>query len=140
MFFKTGVHKNFAISTGKHLFLKYLQAFKPAISFRRHSKTDIFLWMLRNFLEHLFSRTSDNDCFWSYKIPLLVYMPVCYSVCLLSRFFLSFFLSFFCFLFLFCFCFFLHGGAGFLKFILEFLGQMGPKWGFSGFMKNWCVE
>ena len=31
---------------------------------KRNSNTDIFLWILRNFQEHLIWKTSANGCFW----------------------------------------------------------------------------
>ena len=30
----------------------------------RDSDTSVFLWILQNFQEHLFYRTSQDDCFW----------------------------------------------------------------------------
>ena len=33
--------------------------------FLRDSNTGVFLWVLRNFQERLFWRTSTNDCFWN---------------------------------------------------------------------------
>ena len=89
--------------------------------------------MLRNFLEHLFSRTSDNDCFWSYKIPLLVYMPVCYSVCLLSRFFLSFFLFFFLFFVFVLLLFFFTWRSGIFEIYPRVFGSNGPEMRFFRF-------
>ena len=59
-FFKIDVLKNFAIFTGKHLCwilsLIKLQAFKLLL--KRDSNTDVFLWILQNFWEQLFYRTS----------------------------------------------------------------------------------
>ena len=56
---KNGVLRNFARFTGKHLcqvsFLIKLQA--------ESCGTGVFLWILRNFLEHLFYRTPRDDCF-----------------------------------------------------------------------------
>ena len=53
MFFRIGVLKNFAMFTGKNLcwslFLIKLQAWKPAILFKRDSKIGIFLWNLEKF-------------------------------------------------------------------------------------------
>ena len=37
-------------------------AFRPAALLKRDWNTDAFLWNLRNFKEHLFWRTSANDC------------------------------------------------------------------------------
>ena len=43
-------------------FLIIMQAFSPATLLKRDSKTGAFLWILRNFSEHLFWRTSVNGC------------------------------------------------------------------------------
>ena len=63
---KKGVLKNFANFTGKRrcwsLFLIILQGLKPATFLKRDSNTGVFLWKA-NFLEHLFWRTSANNCF-----------------------------------------------------------------------------
>ena len=54
---KKGVLRNFANFIGKHLcrslFLIGLQAFRPAALSKRDSNTDVFLWNLQNFWEHL---------------------------------------------------------------------------------------
>ena len=59
--------KNFAIFTGKHLcwslFLSKLQAVRPAILSNTNYNTGIFLWMWRNFQDHLFWEISANGCF-----------------------------------------------------------------------------
>ena len=59
-FFKIGVLKSFVI-TGKHLceslFLIKLQASRPATLLKRDPDTGVFLWILRNFWEHLFHKT-----------------------------------------------------------------------------------
>ena len=61
IFFKIGVPKNFANVTGKRLFwslfLIKFQAWRYGSLLKRNSNTDVFLWNLRNFLEHLFYRT-----------------------------------------------------------------------------------
>ena len=61
---KKGVLKNFAIYTGKDLcwslFLIKLQAFRPAILLKWDPKAVVFMWILRNFEEHLFSKTCAN--------------------------------------------------------------------------------
>ena len=58
---------NFPIFTGKHLswslFLIKLQSFRSATLLKRDPNTGVFLWVLQNFSEHLFWRTSANDCF-----------------------------------------------------------------------------
>ena len=45
------------------LVLIKLQALGPATLIKRDSNTGVFLWSLRNCEEHLFWRTSVNDCF-----------------------------------------------------------------------------
>ena len=57
---KKGILKNFAKFTGKHL-CKSL--FFNKLYSKRDPGTGVFLWILRNFLEHLFYRTSPGDCF-----------------------------------------------------------------------------
>ena len=60
--------KNFAIFTGKHLcwsyFLIKLRVWKTGILLKRDSNAGVFLWILRNFSEHLLWRTFANGCFW----------------------------------------------------------------------------
>ena len=55
--------------TGKHLcwslLLTKLQAFRTATLLKRESNRGIFLSNLQNVFEHLFKRTSANDCFWN---------------------------------------------------------------------------
>ena len=48
----------------KSLFNK-VAGLRPATSWKRDSDTGVFLWILRNFLEHLFWSISANDCFCS---------------------------------------------------------------------------
>ena len=71
MIYKKAALKNFAIFTGKHLcwsfFIIKLQAFSTTILLERDSNTaGVFLWILRNFKDNLFWRTSANDCFWEF--------------------------------------------------------------------------
>ena len=58
MFFKIGALTNFTIFTRKHLcwslFLIKWQTWPSASLLKRDSNTGVFLWILRNFLEHLF--------------------------------------------------------------------------------------
>ena len=60
------VLKNFATFTGRHLcrspFLMKLQAWRPTILLR-DSITGVFLWILWNFKEHYFWRTSTNGSY-----------------------------------------------------------------------------
>ena len=55
----------------KKLFLKTSQhsqeSCRPATLLKRDSNTGFFLWILRNFQEHLFWRTSVNHCLWFFK-------------------------------------------------------------------------
>ena len=59
----------FANLTGKHLCwslsLTKLQAFRTATLLKRESNRGIFLSNLQNVFEHLFKRTSANNCFWN---------------------------------------------------------------------------
>ena len=48
--------------TGEPSLVK-LRAWKLQFYQKRDSDTDVFLWFLRNFEEHLFCRTSLGDCF-----------------------------------------------------------------------------
>ena len=63
-----GVLKIFAVFTGKRLywslFLKKLQAFRPATLLKRDSYAGVFLWNLRNSEEHLFRKTSERLLLW----------------------------------------------------------------------------
>ena len=75
VFYKKAVLKNFAIFTGKHLcwsvfFIKW-QNFSPATLLKRDSNTGLFLWVLRNFKEHLFWRISANCCFYIFQVNYL---------------------------------------------------------------------
>ena len=66
---RKGVLGNFAKFTGKHLcqilFLIRLQAWGLQLYLKRSSGTDVFLWILRDFQEHLFYRTPPGQWFWS---------------------------------------------------------------------------
>ena len=61
MFYKIGVHKIFAISTGKHLcwsfYLIKLQSFRPATLLKRDCYTGVFLWIFKHFKNIFFYRT-----------------------------------------------------------------------------------
>ena len=41
----------------------YMWSLRPAILLKGDSGTGVFLWILRNFSEHLFNRTHPDDCF-----------------------------------------------------------------------------
>ena len=43
---------------------------------KRESNIGDFLWILQNFQEHLFWKTSTNGCFWCYSCSLAHYSPV----------------------------------------------------------------
>ena len=76
---RKGVLKNFAIFAGEHLCLSLFLINKVAglkanllkrrlaTLLKRNSNTDIFLWILRNFQEHLIWKTSANGCFWRWR-------------------------------------------------------------------------
>ena len=40
---------------------------RPVALLKTDSETGVFFWILRNFSEHLFRRTSANGCFWFFK-------------------------------------------------------------------------
>ena len=66
IFFKVGILRNFANFTGKNLwshFLIKLQALTPTSLLKRASSAGVFLWILRNFLEHLFLQKISGGCF-----------------------------------------------------------------------------
>ena len=73
------VLKEFATFTGKDLrrsnVLIKLKVFRPATLLQRDSNTGIFLWILRNFTEHLFRRTSATRSFCRqfYNISCIVF-------------------------------------------------------------------
>ena len=58
IFCKKGALKNFAKFTRKHLcrnlFFNKDAGLRPAFLFKRDSDTGVFLWILRNFQEHIF--------------------------------------------------------------------------------------
>ena len=39
---------------------------------KSNSGTGVFLWILRNFKEHLFYRTPTDDCFWSQPVETIL--------------------------------------------------------------------
>ena len=68
VFFKIGVLENFANFTGKHLcqslFSNKVAGLRPITLFKkRDSGTSVFLWVLRNFKEHLFLENTSGTCF-----------------------------------------------------------------------------
>ena len=44
-----------------------MQAFRHASLLKRDSNAGVFLWILQKFQDHLFWRTSANDCFFNYQ-------------------------------------------------------------------------
>ena len=60
VFCKKGALKNFAKFTGKHM---YQSLFFNFIK-KRDSGTCVFLWILRNFEEHLFLQNTSGGCFY----------------------------------------------------------------------------
>ena len=86
MFFKIGILKNFTILTGKHLrwslFLIKLQVWGPSTLLKRDSSTGDFLWILHNFLEQLFYRTSAMAAFVIALPPIDAWHHQALSVCL----------------------------------------------------------
>ena len=78
---KNCVVESFAKFTGKRLcqsllFNKVADLW-PVTFNKRDSGTSVFLWILQNFQDHLFCRTSLDDCFWlplkNPQIPLRDY-------------------------------------------------------------------
>ena len=69
VFCEKGVLKSFAKFTGKHLrqslFLIKLQTLGLQIYEKRVSGTGVFLWILRNFEEHLLLQNTSGGTFWS---------------------------------------------------------------------------
>ena len=63
---KKGVLRNFTKFTGKHLcqslFFNKVADLRLATFLKRGSGIGVFLWFLRNFLEHPFYRTPLDDC------------------------------------------------------------------------------
>ena len=55
MFCKTGALRNFVKFTGKQLYQSLL-----------FNGADVFLWILWNFLEHLFLQNISGGCFWNW--------------------------------------------------------------------------
>ena len=69
---KKGVLINFSKFTGKHLCQRSLfnKAFIKVIEatlLKRDPGTGVFLWILQNFKEQLFSRTPPDECFWTFS-------------------------------------------------------------------------
>ena len=64
---KIGVLKNFTKFKGKHLcwtlFFNKVASLSPATLRKRGSNTDVFQWILWNFYDKLFYKTSTGDCF-----------------------------------------------------------------------------
>ena len=65
LFFKKDVFKNFAKFTGNYLCgsVVLMKQVSSLQLYQRHSATDVFLWILGNFQEHLFYRTLPGDYF-----------------------------------------------------------------------------
>ena len=80
MFCKKGVLRNFAKFTGNHLlqslFLIKLQASVLHLSLKRDSSTGFFLWILRNFWEHLILQNSSGGCFWVSQFNIKFHLPI----------------------------------------------------------------
>ena len=66
MFWK--ILRNAQQNTCVGVFYITLQACRPPALLKRDSNAGAFLWILRNFKEHLFWSTSPNGCFWKLKI------------------------------------------------------------------------
>ena len=68
--------------TAKHLCqnLFFNKAESLQLYWKRGSGTDVFLWISRNFSEHLFDRTPPGDCFWREKIETCICIVEWYLV------------------------------------------------------------
>ena len=78
MFCKKGVLRNFAKFTGNHL-LQSLFFNKVAglhFSLKRDSSTGFFLWILRNFWEHLILQNTSGGCFWVSQFNIKFHLPI----------------------------------------------------------------
>ena len=70
VFCKKVILKKFAKFTGKHL--------RAAALFKRDPNTGVFLWLLRNFLEHLFKQSTSSGCFYFFFL-ILTYLFSAFS-------------------------------------------------------------
>ena len=60
------------------VFYYEVASLQPASFLKRDSNTSAFLWSLRNYFEHLFWRTSANDCLWRCSIKKLFLKTLLY--------------------------------------------------------------
>ena len=85
MFFKIGVLKSFTILTRKYLcwnlFVIQLQPSSLATILKINSSTGVFLWILPNFKEHLFWKTSMIGCFWNLMKVLFDHEILSFWIC-----------------------------------------------------------
>ena len=65
------VLKNFVKFTGKHLcwnlFFTKVSSLRPTTLLKKRLHHRFFLWIMRNFYEHVFYRTPPDDCFWIFQ-------------------------------------------------------------------------
>ena len=72
MFRKKSVLRNFAKSTWKHLcqslFFNKFAGLRPTTLLKKEASKGVFLWILRNFKEHIFDRTPPENTitYWNY--------------------------------------------------------------------------
>ena len=68
VFCEKGALRNFVKFTGKHpcksLFFNKVAGLRPVTLFKKGSCTGVFLWILRNFWEHLFLQDTFDGCYW----------------------------------------------------------------------------
>ena len=80
MLCKKRIYKVFANFTGKHLcwslFFNKVAGIIPATLLKRHSGTGVFLWILRNFSEHLFSQNTSPPVAASHVMRLFGFIRV----------------------------------------------------------------
>ena len=78
VFCRKGFHRNFAKFTGKHLcwspFLNKVAVLKACNFVKKDSGTGVFLWILRNFLEHLFLQNTSGGCFCQFYYASMIWM------------------------------------------------------------------
>ena len=74
VFCKKDVLRNFPKFTGKHLY-QSLFLNKLQLYLKKDSGTGVFLWILRNFEEHLSLQNTSGGCFWLVWYKLILHWP-----------------------------------------------------------------
>ena len=72
MFCKIGVLRNFAKVTEKHLcqslFFNKVASLRPTTLLKKRLWHRWFLWIFRNFQEHIFLQNTSGGCFWLWTL------------------------------------------------------------------------